>query len=103
MTRDYVGEALGKPQSKASEKDTSTDSGRNGADVISLADERAKGDWPIPDFSLVSDDRLPPPALNFDALPPAWVEWIKQTAEDCGSTPDSCRLQLDRSRVGSPW
>jgi hypothetical protein len=44
--------------------------------------------WPELDRSLVDEDRSPPPEFDWDALPPAWIDWIKETAEDCGAPPD---------------
>ena len=100
MTRDYVGEALGTPQGKASGKqvqqrgDVRPDGGAQRADVVPFVDEsiifdeRSAAGWPALDRNLISDDRTPAPALDYEALPPSWVGLIDKVAQDCGSSPD---------------
>src|SRR5208282_3002118 len=36
--------------------------------------------WSMPDMRLVEDDRIPAPALDDDALPAGWAEWITKEA-----------------------
>ena len=70
--------------------------------------------WPDLDKRLLGDDRAPAPALNFDALPQAWTDWVRQMAEDCGSSPDYIASNLigtasavlgnaRRVRAGDGW
>jgi Protein of unknown function (DUF3987) len=93
----------------------------NGAGVEELARENIGRsllepvcDWPALDKKLLGDDRAPAPALNFDALPQAWTEWVRQMAEDCGSSADYVASNLigtasavlgnvRRVRAGEGW
>jgi uncharacterized protein DUF3987 len=100
VTRDYVGEALGAPQSKASGKqprprsDARPDGAGRGAHIVPFGedsitfDDRAGANWPALDRNLVSDDRTPAPVLDYEALPPSLVPLIQAVAQDCGSSPD---------------
>ena len=48
--------------------------------IIAEAPEmNARDTWSEPDMRLVTDDRVPAPALDDDALPAGWESWI--TAE----------------------
>jgi hypothetical protein len=57
---------------------------------LRLAVNRATGDapWPEPDMRLVEDDRPPAPALDNDALPAGWGEWITAEAAARGCPRD---------------
>jgi Protein of unknown function (DUF3987) len=79
------------------------------------ADEPHRGDkstgWPEPDMHLIEDDRVPPPPFDRNALPPAWRDWIRNTAEDCGAPEDYIAATLmsvasaviGNARRVSPW
>jgi hypothetical protein len=43
--------------------------------------------WPEPDLSLIDTEHAPP-SFDFDALPPAWADWVKQQAEAVGAPVD---------------
>jgi hypothetical protein len=50
--------------------------------VVAAAPEmRSCDDWPKPDMRLIEDDRVPAPALDDDALPAEWENWITAEAE----------------------
>jgi Protein of unknown function (DUF3987) len=117
LTRDYVREALQAPTKKVSGKkniELQTET-RNDPDIISFADERATfddgADWPTLDRDLVSDDKTPAPALDYEVLPPACVELVKAIAQDCGTAPDYVAAYLigagsaviGNVRRVSPW
>ena len=55
-----------------------------------LSMKRAIGNapWPEPDMRLVEDDRVPAPAIDDDALPVGWVDWIAAEAEARGCPRD---------------
>jgi hypothetical protein len=57
---------------------------------LKLAVNRATGGapWPEPDMRLVEDDRAPAPALDDDALPAGWGEWISAEAAARGCPRD---------------
>jgi Protein of unknown function (DUF3987) len=67
--------------------------------------------WPEPDRQLVEDDHTPPPPFDWEALPPAWRDWVKSTADDCGAPPDYVAATListasaiiGNARRASPW
>src|SRR6476469_3869375 len=66
---------------------------RSGAERVSrgIHDAPAFTDFdtcPEPDPHLVSDDRPAPPALEADALPAGWGDWIKMEAEARGCPQD---------------
>jgi hypothetical protein len=44
--------------------------------------------WSSPDWSLASDDPLPPPALPLDVFPGAWGGWMLAAAERAGAPVD---------------
>src|SRR5437899_7032775 len=57
--------------------------------IVALAPEMAARDtWPEPDMRLVEDDRAPAPALDDDALPAGWGEWITAEAAARGCPRD---------------
>jgi hypothetical protein len=45
-------------------------------------------EWPAPDMRIVEDDRAPTPALDDDALPAGWGEWITKEAASRGCPRD---------------
>jgi Protein of unknown function (DUF3987) len=47
-----------------------------------------RGTWPDPDMRLVADDRPPAPALDKDALPVGWDDWIAKEAAARACPPD---------------
>ena len=50
--------------------------------IIAAAPEMTTRDaWPEPDMRLITDDRLPAPPLDDDALPAGWGAWITMEAE----------------------
>jgi hypothetical protein len=69
------------------------------------------GSWPQPDMRLIKDDRLPVPAFDWEALPPAYKDLIKHMADDCGAPPDyiaaaligTASAVLGNVRRVSPW
>src|SRR5689334_18136487 len=48
----------------------------------------AHDSWPEPDMRLVEDDCVPAPALDDDALPASWVEWVTPEAAARGCPRD---------------
>jgi hypothetical protein len=83
-------------------------------DLWPTDDSSEKSSWLPLDEKLLGDDRAPAPALDFDALPPAWCEWIRQMADDCGSPADYVASNLvgtasailgnaRRVRAGDGW
>ena len=45
--------------------------------IVALAPEMIERDtWPEPDMRLIEDDRVAAPALDDDALPAGWGDWI---------------------------
>ena len=57
--------------------------------IVALAPEMSERDtWPEPDMRLVEDDRAPAPALDEDALPAGWDEWIAAEAAARGCPSD---------------
>jgi hypothetical protein len=57
---------------------------------LKLAVNRVTGDapWPEPDMRAVEDDRAPPPAVDNDALPAGWGDWVTAEAEARGCPRD---------------
>jgi hypothetical protein len=57
---------------------------------LRLAVNRAAGEvpWPEPDMRLVEDDRPPGPALDDDAMPAGWGDWITAEAAARGCPRD---------------
>jgi Protein of unknown function (DUF3987) len=50
--------------------------------IIAAAPEMTTRDaWPEPDMRLITDDRLPAPALDDDALPAGWGAWVTTEAK----------------------
>jgi hypothetical protein len=57
--------------------------------IVALAPEMTDREtWPEPDMRLVEDDRAPAPALDDDALPAGWGEWIAAEAAARGCPRD---------------
>ena len=56
--------------------------------VAAAPDMTARDTWPEPDMRLVEDDRAPAPALEDDALPVRWGEWITAEAAARGCPRD---------------
>src|SRR5690242_18191368 len=57
--------------------------------IVALAPEMTDREtWPEPDMRVVEDDRAPAPALDDDALPAGWGEWIAAEAEARGCPRD---------------
>jgi hypothetical protein len=57
--------------------------------IVAAAPEMTDSDtWPLPDMRLVDDDRPPAPALDDDALPAGWGEWITSEANARGCPRD---------------
>jgi hypothetical protein len=83
------------------------------ADGEASAQKRGEGSsaWPDPDMRLIKDDRLPVPAFDWEALPPAHKDLIKHMADDCGAPPDyvaaaqigTASAVLGNVRRVSPW
>jgi hypothetical protein len=67
--------------------------------------------WPEPDMRLLDDDCVLPPPFDWNALPPAWVDWVKNTARDCGAPADyiaatlisTASAVIGNARRVSPW
>ncbi len=57
--------------------------------------------WPEPDMRLVTDDRMPVPALDDDALPAGWESWITAEAAARGCPRDYIAAGL--IGVASAW
>jgi putative DNA primase/helicase len=57
----------------------------NGSDASGSG---AGQDWPEPDRRLVEEARIAPPPFDWEAMPPSWRDWIRETAADCGAPPD---------------
>lgn len=50
--------------------------------IIAAAPEMTTRDaWPEPDMRLITDDHLPAPSLDDDALPAGWGTWVTTEAE----------------------
>jgi hypothetical protein len=56
--------------------------------VTAAPEMTARDTWPEPDMRLVEDDHAPAPALEDDALPAGWGEWITAEAEARGCPRD---------------
>jgi hypothetical protein len=67
--------------------------------------------WGDPDMVLIDEDRTPPPPFDWEAMPPAWTDWIRATANDCGAPADyiaatligSASAVIGNTRRVSPW
>jgi hypothetical protein len=71
----------------------------------------AASEWPALDMRLLDDDRVPPPPFDWKGMPPAWVDWVEDTARDCGAPADYIAATLisvasaviGNARRVSPW
>ena len=71
----------------------------------------AGDDWPEPDLSILSHQRLDPPALPLNVFGPYWSQWISDQAEAKSCAPDyvagglisGAGVLLGNACWGSPW
>jgi uncharacterized protein DUF3987 len=69
------------------------------------------GEWSDPDILLISDDQMPPPAFDWETVPPTWRDCLRDMSETTGAVVDYIFLSLlvtassivGNARRVSPW
>src|SRR5262249_18801557 len=85
--------------------------GPNGSNAGQKSSDANGQSWPDPDLYLVSDDRMPAPAFDWQTVPPGWESWLRGISEDTGAPVDYVFANLlgvasgiiGNARRASPW